>query len=100
LLEAVQAMGGTRWTIVRKVLLPEALPGLIAGLTVTLVTLVGRLPRRARSALADFGDLARRYGHQRFETSVMIAIVAVLIVLVRGLQLIGDRLTKAGDHRA
>jgi D-methionine transport system permease protein len=100
LIEAVQAMGGTRWTIIRKVLLPEALPGLISGLTVTLVTLVGASAMAGAIGAGGLGDLAIRYGYQRFETNVMIAIVGVLIVLVCGLQLIGDRLAKAVDHRA
>jgi D-methionine transport system permease protein len=93
-------MGGTRWTIIRKVLLPEALPGLISGLTVTLVTLVGASAMAGAIGAGGLGDLAIRYGYQRFETNVMIAIVGVLIVLVCGLQLIGDRLAKAVDHRA
>ncbi|MER8705842.1 ABC transporter permease [Mesorhizobium sp. M1088] len=91
LIEAARAMGGNRWTIIREVLVPEALPGIVAGFTVTLVTLIGA---------GGLGDLAIRYGYQRFETSVMIAVVIVLIILVCGIQWAGDRLVARLDHRA
>jgi D-methionine transport system permease protein len=100
LIEAVRAMGGTRWMIVRQVLLPEALPGLVYGFTVTLVTLIGASAMAGAIGAGGLGDLAIRYGYQRFETNVMIAVVVVLIVLVCGLQWVGDRLAKRFDHRA
>lgn len=100
LIEAVRAMGGTRWTIVREVLVPEALPGLVAGFTVTLVTLIGASAMAGAIGAGGLGDLAIRYGYQRFETGVMLAVVAVLIVLVCGLQFVGDRLVRRLDHRA
>ena len=71
-------------TIVREVLVPEALPGIVAGFTVTLVTLVGASAMAGAIGAGGLGDLAIRYGYQRFETGVMIAVVAVLIVLVSG----------------
>lgn len=100
LIEAARAMGGNRWTIVREVLVPEALPGIVAGFTVTLVTLVGASAMAGAIGAGGLGDLAIRYGYQRFETGVMIAVVAVLIVLVSGLQWLGDRLVTRLDHRA
>ncbi|WP_026789617.1 methionine ABC transporter permease [Pleomorphomonas oryzae] len=99
LIEAARAMGGNRWTIVREVLVPEALPGIVAGFTVTLVTLVGASAMAGAIGAGGLGDLAIRYGYQRFETGVMIAVVAVLIVLVSGLQWFGDRLVARLDHR-
>ncbi|ANH06940.1 MULTISPECIES: methionine ABC transporter permease [Shinella] len=99
LIEAVRAMGGNRWTIVREVLIPEALPGIVAGFTVTLVTLIGASAMAGAIGAGGLGDLAIRYGYQRFETSVMVAVVAVLIVLVCGIQWLGDRLTARLDHR-
>ncbi|HSX75115.1 MAG TPA: methionine ABC transporter permease, partial [Shinella sp.] len=93
LIEAVRAMGGNRWTIVREVLIPEALPGIVTGFTVTLVTLIGASAMAGAIGAGGLGDLAIRYGYQRFETSVMVAVVAVLIVLVCGIQWLGDRLT-------
>ncbi|MCM5552772.1 methionine ABC transporter permease [Pleomorphomonas sp. NRK KF1] len=100
LIEAARAMGGNRWTIVREVLVPEALPGIVAGFTVTLVTLVGASAMAGAIGAGGLGDLAIRYGYQRFETGVMIAVVAVLIILVSGIQWLGDRLVARLDHRA
>ncbi|WP_354150887.1 methionine ABC transporter permease [Aquamicrobium ahrensii] len=100
LIEAVRAMGGTRWTIVREVLVPEAMPGIVAGFTVTLVTLVGASAMAGAIGAGGLGDLAIRYGYQRFETTVMVAVVAVLIVMVSALQWAGDRLVARLDRRA
>jgi D-methionine transport system permease protein len=99
LIDAVRAMGGNRWTIIREVLVPEALPGIIAGFTVTLVTLVGASAMAGAIGAGGLGDLAIRYGYQRFETTVMIAVVIVLIVLVCGIQWLGDRLVARLDHK-
>lgn len=99
LVDAVRAMGGNRWTIIREVLVPEALPGIVAGFTVTLVTLIGASAMAGAIGAGGLGDLAIRYGYQRFETSVMIAVVAVLIVLVCGMQWLGDLLVRRLDHR-
>ncbi len=90
LIDAVRAMGGNRWTIIREVLVPEALPGIVAGFTVTLVTLIGASAMAGAIGAGGLGDLAIRYGYQRFETNVMIAVVVVLIVLVCGIQWLGD----------
>lgn len=92
LIETVRAMGGNRWTIIRDVLVPEALPGIVSGFTVTLVTLIGASAMAGAIGAGGLGDLAIRYGYQRFETTVMIAVVIVLIVLVCGIQWLGDRL--------
>jgi D-methionine transport system permease protein len=99
LVDAVRAMGGNRWTIIREVLVPEALPGIVAGFTVTLVTLIGASAMAGAIGAGGLGDLAIRYGYQRFETTVMIAVVVVLIVLVCGMQWLGDRLVQRLDHR-
>ncbi|WP_183733496.1 methionine ABC transporter permease [Rhizobium sp. BK275] len=100
LIDAVRAMGGNRWTIIREVLVPEALPGIVAGFTVTLVTLIGASAMAGAIGAGGLGDLAIRYGYQRFETNVMIAVVVVLIVLVCGIQWLGDRLVARLDHRS
>ncbi|MGG7577000.1 methionine ABC transporter permease [Rhizobium sp. Nf11,1] len=99
LIDAVRAMGGNRWTIIREVLVPEALPGIVAGFTVTLVTLIGASAMAGAIGAGGLGDLAIRYGYQRFETNVMIAVVAVLVILVCGIQWLGDRLIAKLDHR-
>ena len=90
LVEAARAMGGNRWTIVSEVLIPEALSGLVAGFTVTLVTLIGASAMAGAVGSGGLGDLAIRYGYQRFETEVMIVVVVVLIALVCALQWVGD----------
>jgi D-methionine transport system permease protein len=99
LIDAVRAMGGNRWTIIREVLVPEALPGLLAGFTVTLVTLIGASAMAGAIGAGGLGDLAIRYGYQRFETGVMIAVVAVLIAVVCGIQWLGDRAVERLDRR-
>lgn len=99
LIEAARAMGGNRWTIIREVLVPEALPGIVAGFTVTLVTLVGASAMAGAIGAGGLGDLAIRYGYQRFETGVMIAVVAVLIVMVCLIQWLGDRLVARLERR-
>jgi D-methionine transport system permease protein len=99
LIEAVRAMGGSRWTLIREVLVPEALPGLVTGFTVTLVTLIGASAMAGVVGAGGLGDLAIRYGYQRFQTGVMIAVVALLVVLVCGVQAVGDRIARAVDHR-
>ena len=103
LIEAVRALGGGRWTLVREVLIPEELPGLAAGFTVTLVTLIGASAMAGAVGSGGLGDLAIRYGYQRFETNVMIVVVLVLIALVSALQVVGDavaaRLDRSGRRR-
>jgi D-methionine transport system permease protein len=99
LIEAARAMGASRGQIVKEVLIPEALPGLVAGFTVTLVTLIGASAVAGAVGAGGLGDLAMRYGYQRFQTGVMVVVVVVLIVLVCGVQAAGDRLAKRLDHR-
>ncbi|MEU9164056.1 methionine ABC transporter permease [Streptomyces sp. NPDC048424] len=90
LIEAVESMGGGIPTLVGKVLLPQALPSLVAGVTTTVITLVGYSAMAGAVGGEGLGSKAITYGFQRFETGFMIATVAVLIVLVTAIQLIGD----------
>lgn len=99
LIEAARAMGATRWTIIRHVLVPEALPGLISGFTVTIITLIGASAMAGAIGAGGLGDMAIRYGYQRFETTVMIAVVAILIVMVCAIQWAGDVLTQYVDKK-
>ena len=93
-IEASQAMGARLPQIVFKVLLPEALPGLIGAATVTAVALVGYTAMSGVIGGGGLGDLAVRYGYQRFQTEVMVVTVALLLVLVQLLQSAGDRLVR------
>lgn len=99
LIDAVKAMGGSRWTIVREVLVPEALPSLISGFTVTLVLLIGASAMAGAVGAGGLGDLAIRFGYQRFQTEVMLAVIVVLIALVSLIQASGDRIARLFDHR-
>jgi D-methionine transport system permease protein len=96
---AAVAMGASRRQIVGKVLLREARPGLVAGLTITVVALVGYSAMAGVVGGGGLGDLAVRYGYQRFETDVMIATVVVLVVLVQAVQTLGDVVVRRLSHR-
>ncbi|WP_237332631.1 methionine ABC transporter permease [Zobellella iuensis] len=98
-IEAILAMGGSVRHVVFKVLLPEALPALLAGLTLTVVMLVGFSSMAGVLGGGGLGDLAIRYGYQRFNNDVMMATVVVLILIVQGIQMVGDRLVRALAHR-
>ncbi|MFG2991876.1 methionine ABC transporter permease [Streptomyces sp. NPDC048257] len=90
LIEAVESMGGGIPTLVGKVLLPQALPSLVAGVTTTVITLVGYSAMAGAVGGEGLGSKAITYGFQRFETGFMVATVVVLIVLVTVIQLLGD----------
>jgi len=97
--EATQAMGGSTFQIVTRALLPEALPGIIAGATVTAIALVSYTAMAGVVGAGGLGDLAIRFGYQRFQTDVMVVTVVLLLVLVQILQMIGDRLVAKVSHR-
>ncbi|MFD6419715.1 methionine ABC transporter permease [Streptomyces sp. NPDC060194] len=99
LVEAVQAMGGNTWTIVRKVLLPESLPSLISGATTTVVALIGYSAMAGTVGAGGLGDVAVRYGYQRFETGLMWITVAILAVVISLIQLAGDLAARGLSRR-
>jgi D-methionine transport system permease protein len=99
LVEAAQAMGASPRQIVLEVLVPEALPGLTAALTITVVNLISYSAMAGAVGGGGLGDLGIRYGYQRFQPVVMLAVVVILIVLVEGVQALGDRLARRLDHR-
>lgn len=90
LIEAAQAMGCKKWHIIRHVYIPEALPGIIGGFTITLVALISSSAMAGAVGAGGLGDLAIRYGYQRFDTQVMLIVIAVLIALVTIVQFSGD----------
>ncbi|WP_092402332.1 methionine ABC transporter permease [Collimonas sp. OK412] len=92
--EACQAMGANKRQIIFGALLPEALPGLIAATTVTAIALMSYAAMSGVIGGGGLGDLAIRFGYQRFQTEVMVTTVAVLVVLVQALQFSGDRLVQ------
>ena len=97
--EAAQAMGAKPLQIVQKVLLPEALPGIINAITITLVTLVNYSAMAGAIGGGGLGDVGIRYGYQRFDPAVMLITVVILVLLVQFIQGLGDRLVKYVDHR-
>ncbi|KQR83285.1 methionine ABC transporter permease [Sphingomonas sp. Leaf343] len=97
--EAVQAMGATTRDLVLRALLPEAVPGIVAGATVTAVALVSFTAMAGVVGAGGLGDLAIRFGYQRFQTDVMLVTVALLLVLVQGIQMLGDALVRRFTRR-
>ncbi len=97
-IEAATAAGATPGQIVRWVLLPEALPGLLRGLTVTAISLIGFSAMAGIVGGGGVGDLAIRFGYYRYETRVMVVTVVVLIVLVQLVQMAGDAAARRADH--
>jgi D-methionine transport system permease protein len=97
-IEAATAAGATPGQIVRWVLLPESLPGLLRGLTVTAISLIGFSAMAGIVGGGGVGDLAIRFGYYRYETRVMVVTVVVLIVLVQIVQVVGDEAARRADH--
>ena len=99
LVEAAQSMGATPFQIISRVLLPEAMPGIVSQLTTVIIALVGESAMAGAIGGGGLGDLAIRYGYQRFRPEVMLATVVVLIVLVQLVQFLGNTLAKKLDKR-
>jgi len=92
LIEAAQSMGSSIWQTVSKVLIPESMPGLILGVALTFISLVGYSAMAGAVGGGGLGGLAIRYGYIRYETEVMLITVVLLLILVQGVQWLGDRL--------
>ena len=99
LVEAAQSMGATPLQIISRVLLPEAMPGIVSQLTTVIIALVGESAMAGAIGGGGLGDLAIRYGYQRFRPEVMLATVVVLIVLVQAVQFVGNTIAKKLDKR-
>ncbi|HEY3588491.1 MAG TPA: methionine ABC transporter permease [Buttiauxella sp.] len=98
-IEAILSMGGNIWHIIGKVLLPEALPALLAGMTLTIVMLIGFSSMAGVIGGGGLGDLAIRYGYQRFNNQVMVGTVVILIAMVQLVQSVGNHLVRRLAHR-
>lgn len=99
LVEAARSMGASTPALVWRVVLPEATPGLIRGFTVTLVAVVSYSAMAGIVGGGGLGDLAYRYGYQRFQTEYMIWPLVILVVLVQLFQILGDRCARTLDRR-
>lgn len=94
LFEAALALGATRWQIITRVLIPEALPAFISGTLIVLINLIGFSAMAGAVGGGGLGDLAIRYGYQRYDVSTLLAVTAILIVMVQTLQSIGETLVR------
>ena len=90
---AARAMGSTNWQIISKVLVPEVLPSVVSGITLTIINLISYSAMAGTLGGGGLGDLAIRYGYQRFRTDIMIVSVIVILVLVEVIQIIGTKLS-------
>jgi D-methionine transport system permease protein len=99
LIEAGKVMGASPLQIIRMILIPEALPGLINSFTVTLITLVGYSAMAGTVGGGGLGDLAIRYGYQRFDVRIMVITIITLIILVQLVQFTGELISKRYLHR-
>lgn len=99
LIEAALSMGAGTWTIIFRVLLPEARPSLLLGVAITTINLVGYSAMAGIVGGGGLGTLAYYYGYQRYENSIMWATVIVLIVLVQGIQMLGDNLAEKVSNK-
>ena len=91
--QAARAMGSTNFQIVRKVLIPEAMPSLISGVALTIISLIGYSAMAGAIGGGGLGDLAIRYGYQRFRGDIMLVAVIIILALVEIVQIIGNRLS-------
>ena len=94
LIEAGFAMGANTWQMIRYILLPEARPALIHAVTVTAITLVNYSAMAGTVGGGGLGDLAIRYGYQRFNPMIMLITVAILVIIVQFIQMMGDKLAR------
>jgi D-methionine transport system permease protein len=92
-IQAARAMGSTTMQIIRKVLIPEAMPSLVSGITLTIINLIGYSAMAGAIGGGGLGDLAIRYGYQRFRPDVMLVSVIVILVLVEVVQVIGNKVS-------
>ena len=98
-IEAAQSMGASPFQIIRKVLLPEALPTIIDNVTVLIVNLIGYSAMAGAIGGGGLGDIAIRYGYQRFQGDIMLTTIIILIIMVQVIQMIGDGLSKAMNKK-
>ena len=99
LIEAAESMGASPYQIIKKVLIPEALPSIIENMTVVIVSLIGSSAMAGTIGGGGLGDLAIRYGYQRFQADVMIATIIVLIIIVQLIQFSGSTWSRKTDKR-
>ena len=98
-IEAAQSCGATKWQVVWRVLLTEARPGLLMAVTITVITLISYSAMAGAVGGGGLGDLAIRYGYNRYQTDIMWVTVVMLLLVVQGVQHVGDRLVRHFSRR-
>ncbi|PWA10062.1 methionine ABC transporter permease [Pueribacillus theae] len=98
-IEAAIAAGATPWMIIKEVLLPEARPGLVSGITITTISLIGYSAMAGIVGGGGIGDLAIRFGYYRYDNVIMFTTIIILVVLVQVIQIAGDRVSRLIDKR-
>lgn len=91
--QAAKAMGSTNWQIISKVLIPEAMPSLVSGVTLTIINLIGYSAMAGAIGGGGLGDLAIRYGYQRFRSDVMFFAVIIILLMVEVIQFVGNKIS-------
>lgn len=99
IIEAAQSMGATNWQIVYKVLVPEALPGIVLGITLTIINLISYSAMAGLIGGGGLGKIADQYGYKRYNTPIMIITIILLIILVQIIQWIGNQIAKSLDKK-
>ena len=99
IVEASQAMGATTWQIIYKVLIPEAMPGIVLGITLTIINLIGYSAMAGLIGGGGLGKIADQYGYKRYNTPIMIATIILLIILVQIIQWFGNSLAKSFNKK-
>lgn len=99
IIEASQSMGATSWQIIYKVLIPEALPGIVSGITLTIINLIGYSAMAGLIGGGGLGKIADQYGYKRYNTPIMIATILLLILLVQIIQWIGNQIAQNLDKK-
>ena len=94
-IQAAKSMGSTNWQIITKVMLPECLPSLVDGFTLTVINLIGYSAMAGTVGGGGLGDLAIRYGYQRFRVDILFVSVVVILILVALIQMTGNMVSKA-----
>lgn len=98
-IEAAQTMGASNWEIITKVYLPESLPSLVRGLSITTITLIGYSAMGGAVGAGGLGDIAIRYGYHRYEYDIMIVTIVLLVIIVQVIQCVFNALAKKIDKR-
>jgi len=98
-IEAAESMGATTIYIIKKVLLPEALPSIVRGITIAIIGIIGFTAIAGAIGAGGLGSLAIRFGYQRFRTDVLIGTVVILVVIVQAIQFIGDFIARSINRK-